>query len=157
MSSYRTLPVSFLLALLTFGCSPAERGESGEIESAGAVDAFTLQVGDCYNDRAFQTDEVSDVPGVPCSEPHDNEVYATFDLEGSAWPGDDRVPQLAEDGCLSRFAGAIGATYEKSVLMFTTIYPTQSSWTRVKDREVICAAYDMNLKKRTGSMMGGGR
>ena len=153
------LIASGLIVIVNLGCSPAERSESGEIESAGSVDAFALRVGDCYDDQMFSSDgfsEVSDVPGVPCSVAHDNEVYATFDLSGSEFPGDDEVVELADEGCLDRFEGAIGATYEESVLLITTLYPTRASWTQAEDREVICGAYHMELEKLTGSVLNSG-
>ena len=150
----RILLASALFAITNFGCTPAERNESGEIETAGAVDAFSIRVGDCYNDQT--ADEVSDVPGVPCSEAHDNEVYATFDLSGSEWPGDDEILELGDQGCLERFEAAIGAPYEESILMFTTLVPSRTSWMRGKDREVVCGAYHMELEKLTGTVLNSG-
>ena len=150
----RILHASALLILMNLGCAPAERDESGAIETAGAVDAFMLRVGDCYDDQ--RSGEISDVPGVPCSEAHDNEVYATFDLSGSEWPGDDKVSELADQGCLDRFERAIGVTYEESVLMFTTLVPSRSSWMQGKDREVVCGAYHMELEKLTGTVLNSG-
>ena len=157
MRIHGTVLASALIPLAIVGCGAAERGDSGEIERAGGVDAFTLRVGDCYNDRVFGGDQVSDVPGIPCGEAHDNEVYATFDLPGGAWPGSEFVDEAADLGCLERFQGAIGATYEESVLMYTTLYPTEGSWEERSDREVICAAYHMELEKLTGSVLGSRR
>lgn len=133
----------------------AERNAAGEITSAGAVDAFEMFVGDCFDDGAFESTEISEVPGVPCSDPHDNEVYATFDIAGD-WPGDERVEELADEGCYERFANAIGKSYEESVIAFTTIYPTQGSWKQRDDREVICVGYHMEFEKLTGSILGSG-
>ena len=50
---YRNKPLyaSAILFLLSTGCTPAERSETGEIETAGLVDAFEILVGDCFNDR----------------------------------------------------------------------------------------------------------
>ena len=156
MFGSRALCVAILLTLSSLGCSPAERGETGEIESAGSVDAFTIRVGDCFNDQSTMSGEVSDVPGVPCEEPHDNEVYATFGLPPGAWPGEDQVTELSDEGCLDRFESAIGATYEESVLVVTTLFPTEASWDRRKDREVVCIAYHMDLDKLTGSVLNSG-
>lgn len=132
----------------------AQRNEAGEITSAGSVDAFEVHVGDCFDDDAFASSEISELPGVPCSEPHDNEIYATFDIAAAAWPGDDEVEQLAQEGCYDRFAASIGKSYEDSTIDFTTIYPSKGSWDRVDDREVICVGYDMDQKKLTGSVIG---
>ena len=143
-----------LLTLSSFACAPAERAETGEIESAGSVDAFALRVGDCFNDQSGT--EVSDVPGVPCSEPHDNEVFAAFDLQMSAWPGDEVASEAADQGCLERFQAAIGATYEESIFEFFHLIPTADSWNIRDDREVLCAAYHIELEKLTQSVIGSG-
>jgi hypothetical protein len=131
----------------------AERNAAGEISSAGALGAFEMRVGDCFDDEAFETTEISEVPAVPCSQPHDNEVYAVFDIVGE-WPGEERVEELAYEGCFERFARAIGKTYEDSVIDFTTLYPTEGSWNQRDDREVICVGYHMEYDKLTGSIVG---
>lgn len=106
--------------------SEAERTESGELATSGSDDAFALQGGDCFNDQSGT--EVNDVPGVPCSEPHDNEIFAAFDLEPGAWPGEEAVSELADTGCMERFEPAIGAIYDESVLVVSHLVPTQQSW-----------------------------
>jgi hypothetical protein len=136
--------------------SAATRNADGVITGAGTVDAFEAQVGDCFDDGAFESTEVSELPGIPCTEPHDNEVYAAFDLSGDKWLGDDRVQELAYQGCLDRFQQAIGKSYEESVYDFTPIYPSEGSWSRVNDREVLCVGYHMEFEKLTGSIIGSG-
>jgi len=133
----------------------AERNASGEITSAGSVDAFEVRVGDCFDDEAFASSEISEIPGVPCVQAHDNEVYAAFDLSGE-WPGDVRVEELAYEGCFERFSGAIGKSYEESVIDYTVIYPSEGSWEQRDDREVLCVAYHMEGEKLTGSVIGSG-
>jgi hypothetical protein len=133
----------------------AERNEAGEITSAGSVDAFEVLVGDCFDDGAVWSTEVTEVPGVPCSEPHDNEIYALFDISGD-WPGDERVEELAFEGCHDRFAAAIGKSYEESVIDVGTMYPTQGSWKQRGDREVVCVAYHMEYEKLARSVLGSG-
>ncbi|MBM4183970.1 MAG: hypothetical protein FJ207_07055 [Gemmatimonadetes bacterium] len=134
----------------------AERNAAGEITTAGAVDVFEVHVGDCFNDEAFENTEISELPAVPCSEPHDNEVYATFDIAGE-WPGEERVEELAYEGCLDRFAAAIGKGYEDSVIDYTTLYPSEGSWKQRNDREVVCVGYHMEYEELTGSILGSRR
>ena len=135
----------------------AQRGEDGQIIQAGVVSAFEVRVGDCFDDEAFSSEEIEEIPAIPCTEPHDNEVYATFDLPGDAWPGEEEVEVMAGEGCYARFEASIGETYENSVIDLTTMYPSSSSWERGGDREVVCIAFDMNLKKLTGTVIGSGR
>jgi hypothetical protein len=136
----------------------ADRDASGAIVSGGNVGAFAIQLGDCFDDTpasgADDSGEVTSLPGVPCAEPHDNEVYAVFDVDYEAFPGDDVMGQLAFDECLARFEGFVGAVYEDSSLDITALYPSSQSWGAQGDREVVCAVYDMNLGKLTGSVEG---
>jgi hypothetical protein len=156
MLGHRTLCAVALITSAGLACSPAERGDSGAIETAGSLDAFAMRVGDCFDDRTLGADEVSDVPGVPCTTAHDNEVFAVFDVALDKWPGSDRVNEIGDEECLERFDAAIGAEYEESVLYITTLTPSQGSWDQMSDREVICIAYHMELEKLTGSVLGSG-
>lgn len=140
----------------------ASRDDTGDIVSAGELSVFSLRVGDCFNDSQEVLDadgnpvSLMDLEAVPCSEPHDNEVYAVFDLELKAFPGDDAVFEMAADECLGRFEGFVGLPYEKSILDIYPIYPTKESWLEQNDREVACAVYHMDLEKLTGSMEASG-
>ena len=131
----------------------ADRDASGEIVGAGTIDVFDLKVGDCFDESGSYGDEISTLPAVPCSEPHDFEAYAAFDVSLSAYPGDEAMWELASEECYNRFAPFVGRDYESSVLDFSTLHPTAESWAQ-NDREVICAIYDMNLNKLTGSVRG---
>lgn len=132
----------------------ADRDASGIIVDSGNVDAFAMRLGDCFdNTISLASDEggeVSTLPGVPCSEPHDNEVYAIFDVDYEAFPGDEPMAELAFNQCLAHFRAFVGLEYDSSVLDITALYPSATSWAQ-DDREVICAVYDMNGAKRTGS------
>jgi hypothetical protein len=132
----------------------ADRDESGAIVAEGSVDAFQMRVGDCFDDgSAFAGDEVDSVPGVPCSKPHDNEVYAVFNVSAADYPGDE-MPVMAHDGCLERFASFVGRDYESSSLDIATLYPSRESWQQQNDREVVCAVYDVDAEKLAGTVKG---
>jgi hypothetical protein len=133
-----------------------ERDETGAIIEEGALDAFGMRVGDCFNDVVAVgagATQVTNVPAVPCAQPHDNEVYAVFDVTLPGFPGSEAMSQQAFDGCLERFEAFVGKDYQSSSLDVTHLYPTQESWDQ-NDREVICAVYDVNLNKLTGTMKG---
>ena len=130
----------------------ADRDATGAIVDAGSVDAFQVRVGDCFDDgSAFEGEEVNSVAGVPCSKPHDNEVYAVFDVAEQSFPG-EALAGMAHEGCLERFEGFVGKDYDSSSLDIATMYPSRESWQQQHDREVICAVYDVEAKKLTGSM-----
>ena len=133
----------------------ADRDGTGAIVSEGSVDAFKIRVGDCFNDTGSistaEGGEVSSLPAVPCSEPHDNEVYAVFDLDVVEFPAEEAMSQMAFDECMNRFAGFVGIDYQSSTLDILTLYPTRESWERQGDREIVCAVFEMNAKPLTGS------
>lgn len=133
----------------------ADRDGAGAIVSEGSVNAFQLRVGDCFDDtyEAFgdEVSEVDNLPGVPCSTPHDNEVYAAFDVSLPDFPDEGELSMMAFDRCLERFENFVGRDYESSDLDILTLYPSKESWDLQNDREVVCALYDMNTNKLTGS------
>lgn len=149
------VPFLGLAAFLLVGCGDAGRDEAGAIDTAGDVSVFSLRVGDCYDDH--DEGEVTDVAGVPCDAPHDNEVIALFDLPEGPWPGEEEVRALGRAGCLERFEAAIGAAYEASELEVYPLTPTAATWNEQDDREIVCSAYHMEFEKLTGSVLASGR
>ena len=150
--------VIYLAAVVGFAIygasTSADRDSSGAIVEEGNIGAFSVRVGDCFNDVSFG-DEVSSLPGVPCPDPHDNEAYAVFDVSVPSYPEGEGMSELAYKSCMDRFAAYVGQDYESSSLEITTMFPSRQSWAQ-SDREVICAVYDMNAAKLTGSAKGTG-
>ena len=106
-----------------------------------------MRVGDCFNDSSSllsDDEEFSNVPGVPYSEPHDNEVYEIFDVNVASYPEGDGMSELAFASCEERFESFVGKDYQSSSLAIMPLYPTLDSWNRLNDREVICGVYDMS-------------
>jgi hypothetical protein len=112
---------------------------------------FSLKVGDCFMHPPVG--ELTDVEIVNCSNAHEQEVFATFDLSGSTWPGRDQVEELAEQGCLGRFRSYVGIDYEYSEYYGSDISPTEDSWNRGDDREVVCSL-GPQYGTKTGSARG---
>lgn len=133
----------------------ADRDSSGAIVGGGTVDAFNMQVGDCFNDTGSYDAEITSVPGVPCSEPHDNEAFAVFDLSLPEYPSEEAMGEIAYNSCVERFEAFVGRDYESSSLEVTTMYPTQGSWDQ-DDREIVCAIYSMDTNQLVGSAKGRG-
>lgn len=151
--------VASLVGVAIATAPPAvERSVEGTITTAGNLDPFQIRIGDCFNDGPPQSEnaEVTNVAGTPCSEPHDNEVYAVFDIDLLSYPGSEEMGDRATAACLERFEAFVDKTYETSVLAILPMYPTSESWTRRNDREVVCAVYHMELQKLVGSMRGSG-
>jgi hypothetical protein len=116
---------------------------------------FTLEVGTCFDDT--DETEVSSVPEVDCSEPHDNEVFAVFDYTASdTFPGSSAMNDAAQELCIAEFEAYVGLSYQESALDVFPITPTEGSWDS-GDREIICALYNLDFSKLTDSMQGAAR
>lgn len=116
---------------------------------------FSLEVGDCFQDPGAGVEEIADVKTIDCGEPHDLEVYASFDLDDGDFPGASAVDELAGTGCLLRFADYVGRDYATSSLDFGVLFPTSDSWGS-GDRTVKCALVDIDGRPLTGSMKDSG-
>lgn len=146
-----SLYVVIALGILIYGATTkVDRDSSGAIIGEGNVDAFQVRVGDCFNNTGSFNEEITDLPGVPCSDPHDNETYAVLDLTITTYPEAEGMAELAHETCLQHFDAFVGRDYESSSLDIMTLFPTIESWAQ-NDREVICAVYDMNATKLVGS------
>ncbi|MEV1131231.1 septum formation family protein [Agromyces sp. NPDC049794] len=100
---------------------------------------FHPEVGQCLDarkDRATGSESI-----VPCAEPHDDEVYATFTLEHGQYPGEAAAEMAANDGCRARFADFIGVAHGDSVFEFYSVYPSARSWNDQGDRTVTCLVW----------------
>ena len=116
---------------------------------------FDLELGDCFDDGDLGegATEVDNVPIVDCEEPHDNEVFATFDMTEADYPGDAATQEIAFEGCVDRFDAFVGLAYEDSALGVTYLYPTQQTWDD-GDREIVCAVYRLDGVQVTGTLEG---
>ena len=91
---------------------------------------FSLKTGECINPNGQAATIVS------CNTPHDAEVFATFPLPGSKWPGTTAVSAAASAGCSTRLTGYLNPQLAIS-LASTYIYPDQVAW-QAGTRTVIC-------------------
>ena len=92
---------------------------------------FKLQEGDCVNMLNGQ-----EVTVLPCTTAHEAEVFATFTLPASAWPGTAAVRQRASSGCESRLTGYINPQLAISLAQ-SYVFPNKVAWT-AGTRTVIC-------------------
>ena len=123
------------------------------IEAVGDETTW-IEIGDCFTDPGSEV--VSDIPTVPCTESHDYEVYAEFDIDLATFPGDDEIYRLADEGCLAPFGVYVGMPFETSTLDYSYYVPTQDGWDNYDDRSVSCILFDP-AGKLTTSMAGAAR
>jgi hypothetical protein len=129
------------------------RNETGEITASGGVGAYKVRIGDCVQMPDDATQVVS-VEGVPCATPHDAQAFAEFTLPDlPAFPSDDEMANLAGEGCLGYWAGAIGTTFESDrTLDMTFWHPSPLSWAQ-DDRVVTCFVISADGSPLTGTKL----
>ena len=162
MSRTRRLwALGLTIAVLGATCTTsATRGDDGSIVESGSLSVFSMAAGDCFDDPSgLGPDgmEIGSVGAVPCAEPHDNEAFAVYQIPGgpdAPYPGDQQIYVSARGGCVDRFAGYVGVSYDDSRLDVDPITPTRQSWSEESDREVVCFLYDLFLEPLEGSMQG---
>jgi hypothetical protein len=96
-----------------------------------ASPVFSLKTGDCFDPQGQQSYTL-----VACDTPHQAEVFATFGLTGTTWPGSAAVQQQASSGCASRLTGYVNPQLAIS-LNSTYVYPDEVAW-QAGTKTVIC-------------------
>jgi Septum formation len=94
---------------------------------------FGLRAGECVN----SSQNGLSVTILSCATPHAAEVFATFSLTGSSWPGEAAVQQQASDGCTNRLAGYLNPALLNAGLTQQYVYPDQEAW-QAGVRTVVC-------------------
>lgn len=122
------------------GCSVFDRGDGSR-----AVSVFDVEVGQCFRVPGDITVELTELPSVDCSEPHEQEAYALVDYTdpgtGTApedFPGEAALKTFADGVCAERFADYVGVDYRDSALFFTYLVPSARSWQQNADRTTLC-------------------
>jgi len=122
----------------------AQRDENGRVTETTSIPVTSLKVGDCFDDAATRgsTDveavSVVDVTVKPCTELHDFELYAVFDVEDGSYPGEAALQNEANEKCFAlvdEYAGLTGKVREASYYFF---YPQKLQWNVGHDRTVQC-------------------
>ena len=91
---------------------------------------FSLKAGECLDPQGQSYTLIS------CDSPHEAEVFATFNLTGTAWPGSTTVAAAASSGCASRLTGYLNPDLAVT-LTSTYVYPDATAW-QAGTRTVIC-------------------
>jgi len=94
---------------------------------------FSLRAGECLN----SSQNGLSVTILSCATPHAAEVFATFSLTGSSWPGEAAVQQQVSNGCTNRLAGYLNPQLLNAGLTQQYVYPDQQAW-QAGVRTVVC-------------------
>ncbi|MEU1517314.1 DUF4190 domain-containing protein [Streptomyces sp. NPDC005811] len=115
--------------------------------------SYSLAEGDCFDVPGRFDQDVYDVDEVPCSDPHEGEVFGTIPLSGDDYPGDGYVTDQAEDKCWTlqdAYAMDPWALGDEVDVYYLT--PTEDSW-QWGDREITCVfAHTDETGTLTGSL-----
>ena len=110
-----------------------------------------VRLGDC-------TDQIPEgvtltVRVLPCDQPHEGEVYATFELSGDDYPGAGEIERLALGGCQREAVAALPPD-DKTLYDLVYLAPSAQTWDR-GDRTVSCVLSDPTGKPLVGSVVAG--
>ena len=126
------------LAIVTHGFKPKT------VLSYRPAAVFGLRAGDCID----SSPNGLSVRVLSCASPHDAEVFATFSLAGSSWPGSAAVQQQAASGCQDRVAGYLNPALLNAGLTQEYVYPDQAAW-KAGVRTAVC-----EVSSSTGQLTG---
>lgn len=137
-------------AVLLAGCSSPASDEGQDVaeEAAEPTSSSVLdwELGACVNDADTPLGaDLADVPRVPCTEPHDSELFAIVTVEGDSYPGADLLIDQGQTSCQEQFGEFVGIDFRSSLLDFHFYYPTPSSWSE-GDRTIYCMVFDPGLQ-----------
>lgn len=140
-------------------------GSSGSEETtsdSGNRQPSTLRLGDCFDEPKLEdlgpaTEvETGLVRVVPCTDPHNAEVYLVLQVPDGAYPGQQAIDREAAT-CAREFKDFVGVPYGRSDLDFVYYFPSEESWEFLDDRAIVCTMFDPQTGKVTGSFAGSRR
>jgi hypothetical protein len=95
--------------------------------------------GECFDSSTGLEGATYDLDEVPCSGPHDGEVFAVVLLPSGDFPGDASVTDTAEEKCYALRSGyAMDAWAVPEDVDVYYVVPSAESWD-LGDREITCA------------------
>ena len=128
------------LAVVTHGFRPKT------VLSYRPAPVFALRAGECID----SSPNGLSVTVLSCASPHHAEVFATFSLAGSSWPGSAAVQQQVASGCQDKIAGYLNPALLNAGLTQEYIYPDQTAW-KAGVRTAVCEV-SSSIGPLTGSV-----
>ena len=106
---------------------------------------FSLRPGQCADSGS---NGISGLQVLSCSQAHDAEVFATFRVAGSRYPGAGALQQQARQGCASRLSGYLNPQLSAASLAQSFVYPDAGAWA-AGERTVVCT-----VRSTSGPLVG---
>ncbi|HEX9032524.1 MAG TPA: DUF4190 domain-containing protein [Streptosporangiaceae bacterium] len=154
LSGIWTLVIVVVIAVAA--SSQAHRSANGTITNTGKVSIFSLQVGDCFQNppESKAILHLSDVTAVPCTTPHDAQVFAQFNATDANFPGTQALVREATRGCRSRISASLDKSKLTSTMSLHFLFPQAQSWADGR-RALTCLVVD-STKDLTTSLLAPG-
>ncbi len=114
------------------GVDQTTRDDSGQIVEAGDLGIFVTQVGDCFNVTDPNSTLLDVTQGVPCSEPHNWQVFYKGDLALSVYDQEEiraqsnRICEAALERLLNQIDYEDYVNYQDAIVQ--TVTPTVKSF-----------------------------
>jgi len=121
-----------IIAALVLFTALAVNGVFDQIGRRDVSSAASAVVGTCSRTHGLALHTV-----VPCSTPHDEEVFWVTSLDEGDYPGGTSLDDEADGVCVQHFRTYVGKPVEESDLDYDYYTPTESEWAAGEHR-VIC-------------------
>ncbi len=158
----RIIIAAAVILVIVYLFPEAERDDQGEIISEGNLGVFSIKVGDCLKET-IDDGEFASVDVVPCTEPHESEIYHEDDnyslFAGNEFP--ENIEELREElynYCLVQLYTNYDFIFDENFEMHSKysnlgifyFFPTKISWMEQNDKKVQCLLYDTTGKNLIG-------
>jgi len=97
------------------------------------VDYIAMSKGECID-----MSSTGSIDKKSCNGAHDGEVFMTFDLTGSTYPGESGIETQTDNKCTPVFQDLVGGQSDPNAYTYTYVYPKSQSWTLRGSRTVTC-------------------
>jgi hypothetical protein len=122
----------------------SSRGNAGKgSKPKGSANVFALRAGDCFQNPPGNQSVlgITYVTVVPCTTPHNAQVFVEFNATGTSYPGTAALKHQADQGCHARLGGRLVNSKITSTMSLRFLYPLTSSWSS-GHRTISCLIVD---------------
>jgi hypothetical protein len=114
---------------------------TSDFDLPNEVEYVDLSKGDCID-----LSPSGSIDRKACSSAHDGEVFLTFDLTGSTYPGESSITNTTESKCTPAMTTALGGRSDASEFTFTYTFPKQPGWDTGRRKVTCIARYESGQK-----------
>jgi len=125
------------------GSSSSSGSGNGGTSGGSKTGVFALRTGQCFQNPAASLAilGITSVAAVPCTTPHDAQVFAEFPATGNKYPGRNDLKSQAGQGCRARISASVTSSKITSSMTLRFLYPLTDSWSE-GHRTITCLIVD---------------